>query len=59
MRTLVQDSKQNQNRIVKTIETLRESYTPLVDRLTPDIEPATVYVLAPLPHLEREASEAQ
>jgi hypothetical protein len=42
-----QDSTNEEAKSRKTVDELSEALTPLVDRLTPEIEPAVVYTLRP------------
>lgn len=38
------DEEQNQKTITKTINDLRETFAPVTQRLTPEVQPATIYV---------------
>jgi hypothetical protein len=42
----------------KLVDALREGFTPIADRLTPEIEPATVYLLS-LSFSESDADRPQ
>jgi hypothetical protein len=40
------ESKDSIAKDQKTVEALRETFAPVTERLTPDVEPATIYLLS-------------